>query len=244
LKVKILLLLVVLIASVFATKTKPGVCAPLKKEQGKCICYATSKPVCGVTGRTYKNACFAKCVGDKIKHEGKCYKQCTKKVTKHKKCVQKKYGQFGKRLWCCTHATVCWGKDCTKTKESCEWKGSEYYRYGQHKCAWEKVSPTTRQKKCCTWFHVCEGDKCVDTKKTCTIKRVEVRTPYHHCSKSSYGAGKRSRCCSGSTLCVTEMEIQNVIKENTNANSLELLNIQKKKKNANGNKLHQFTSKK
>jgi hypothetical protein len=37
----------------------------------KCVCVQLWMPVCGVNGKTYSNACFAKCAGVKFK-QGPC----------------------------------------------------------------------------------------------------------------------------------------------------------------------------
>lgn len=45
---------------------------PRVEAQQKCMCTMIYKPVCGVNGQTYGNACVAKCSNIAVKCEGKC----------------------------------------------------------------------------------------------------------------------------------------------------------------------------
>ncbi len=76
----------------------PGVCE-------RCACAEIYAPVCGVDGRTYGNACEARCAHVRVAHEGECKDNCP--VDTHIRnslgeCVPKCYGpeQCGVRQRC------------------------------------------------------------------------------------------------------------------------------------------------
>merc|ERR1711915_1018897 len=54
-----------------------SVVALLVAEGTACRCNKKYQPVCGRNGKTYNNACLARCAGVKIKSSGKCPTACT-----------------------------------------------------------------------------------------------------------------------------------------------------------------------
>lgn len=54
-------------------RRKPPPGPPFRRPpRQNCICPAIFQPVCGVNGRTYSNACQAKCARVRIRHRGPC----------------------------------------------------------------------------------------------------------------------------------------------------------------------------
>jgi len=128
----------------------------------RCVCAEIYAPVCGVDGRTYGNACEARCAHVRVAHEGECKDDCP--VETHIRnfsgeCVPKCYGpeQCGDEQHCnapdvcrqdpaCPECDVCVGW-CVPPAGDCRTNGCEagwtcdYCQASDGQAEWICLSP-------------------------------------------------------------------------------------------------------
>lgn len=74
----------------------PGKCLCRRK---RCRCPRRYKPVCGTNGKTYRNACVARCKRVKLRYKGPCKRPCPKVRTRPcPKPCKRKWRKHG-RCW-------------------------------------------------------------------------------------------------------------------------------------------------
>jgi len=75
--------------------------SPVSRRRKACICgKTTQRLVCGVNGKTYANACLARCAGVRVQHQGRCRGRGFKCRPKKHNCYTKEVWSPGKKVWC------------------------------------------------------------------------------------------------------------------------------------------------
>eukprot|EP01080_Neovahlkampfia_damariscottae_P006304 gene6304-10310_t len=197
---KFLVLLLCLFSLTFALK-----CERPLPEAGKCKCPATVKQVCTQSGKTYINACVAKCFKETVLYQGSCNNACTFKHSRSRKCNFQKYGKYGIRKYCCTHDKVCSGKQCERTNYKCAFSGLIIRKFPKMHCKWVKTGTNEEIRKCCGWKKVCKGKFCKNTKTFCKTlgKPVQIKSTIgcHFARAPGCSNGVRQKCCTRKHRC-------------------------------------------
>jgi hypothetical protein len=198
---KTIFILIILAITIAINTKKLAVPKPVVTCPTRCNCPSIYQPVCGKSGNTHGNSCFAKCFKDPVTKVGQCEPKCLKDTrVKKSSCKVEPYGRTGTRNYCCKWTEV----NGVKRREICDYKGPATYVFEKTVCKWKKLSAEKRQRVCCSFSRTKTAKKVVDSKKKCKNigEIVEIKKKIG-CSIRPFGKfGLRKYCCSHKTRCV------------------------------------------